>query len=112
MQDYLLQKDSQIACMPDQVAMRLGSSTLVDIFGRSNYSMHKMSGCACAYRPRSCTRVISTLSGDFESCEGLNGKSSPVHKLRVFLQGIPNTVLSGKSCAAACNSSLLQRQLS
>ena len=36
MQDYLLQKDSWIACMPDQVAMGLGSSILVDIFGRSN----------------------------------------------------------------------------
>ena len=36
MQDYLLQTDSRIACMPDQLAMRLGLSILVDIFGRSN----------------------------------------------------------------------------
>ena len=61
-----------------------------------------MSVCACANHPRSCTSVYSASSGDFESCKGLIGKSSPVReRLIAILQGILNAewVLSGKSCA-------------
>ena len=65
-QDYLLQKDSWIACMQDQVVMRLGSSILVDIFGRSNPGLGKV---GLNWREHwHCLRVVCNVISNRKRC--------------------------------------------